>query len=75
MKRDQKEVVVGELEKVFSESGVIVVAEYTGLTVSEMSDLRLKMGDAGGRVRVAKNRLAKIALNGKPNKANGFTFF
>ena len=67
MKRSQKEIVVNELESVFSDSGVIVVAEYTGLTVAEMSDLRLKMSKAGGKVRVAKNRLAKIALNGKPN--------
>ena len=67
MRRDQKEVVVGELEKIFLDSGIIVIAEYKGLTVSEMSDLRLKMSDAGGKVRVAKNRLAKIAVNGKPN--------
>ena len=68
MRRDQKEIVVSELEKVFSDSGVVVIAEYTGLTVSEMSELRLKMSNSGGKVRVAKNSLAKIALNGKPNK-------
>ena len=68
MKRNQKEIVVSELEKVFSDSGMVVVAHYVGLTVAEMSDLRLKMSKAGGNVRVAKNRLAKIALNGKPNE-------
>ena len=31
-----------------------------------MSDLRIKMRAAGGQVRVAKNTLAKIALEGKP---------
>ena len=67
LKREQKENVVSELEKVFSDSGMIVIAEYTGLSVAEMSDLRLRMGEAGGKVRVAKNRLAKIALKGKHN--------
>jgi large subunit ribosomal protein L10 len=31
-----------------------------------MQDLRARMREAGGSVRVAKNRLAKIALEGKP---------
>ncbi len=66
MDRAQKEKVVDELGQVFSEAGVIVVMHYQGLTVAEMSDLRNRMRDAGGRVRVAKNRLAKIALEGKP---------
>ena len=45
-------------------SGSVVVAHYTGLTVAQLSDLRSKMRDAGGTVKVAKNRLAKIALQG-----------
>ena len=68
MKRNQKEIVVSELETVFSESGVVVLAHYAGLTVAEMSDLRLRMAKEGGNVRVAKNRLAKIALKGKHNE-------
>ena len=43
-----------------------MVCHYAGLTVAEMSDLRIQMRDAGGHVRVAKNTLAKIALEGKP---------
>ena len=66
MNRAQKEKVVEELGQIFSEAGVIVVVHYQGLTVAEMSDLRRRMRDAGGRVRVAKNRLARIALEGKP---------
>jgi large subunit ribosomal protein L10 len=64
--RAQKEKVVEELGQIFESSGVVVVAHYTGLTVSEMQDLRARARDAGGSVRVAKNRLAKIALEGKP---------
>jgi large subunit ribosomal protein L10 len=65
--RAQKEKVVEELGQIFESSGVVVVARYEGMTVAQMQDLRAKMRDAGGSVRVAKNRLAKIALEGKPN--------
>merc|ERR1711916_366639 len=64
--RAQKEKVVEELGQIFESSGVEVVAHYTGLTVAEMQDLRARAREAGGSVRVAKNRLAKIALVGKP---------
>jgi large subunit ribosomal protein L10 len=63
--RAQKEAVVAELDQIFTVSGVVVVAHYTGITVSEMSDLRLRMRRVGGAVRVAKNKLVKIALEGK----------
>jgi large subunit ribosomal protein L10 len=64
--RAQKEQVVEELGHVFASSGVVVVAHYAGITVAEMQDLRARMRAAGGSVRVAKNKLAKIALEGKP---------
>ena len=66
MDRAQKEKVVEELGQIFESSGVVVVAHYTGLTVAQMQDLRIRAREAGGAVRVAKNRLAKIALDGKP---------
>lgn len=66
MDRAQKEKVVEELGQVFESSGVVVVAHYAGLTVAEMQDLRGRMRAVGGSVRVAKNKLAKIALQGKP---------
>ncbi|MEM0990370.1 MAG: 50S ribosomal protein L10 [Pseudomonadota bacterium] len=71
MDRAQKEVVVGELGNIFQDSGVVVVAQYAGLSVAEMTDLRNRMREAGGSVRVAKNRLAKIALEGKPCEGMG----
>ena len=66
MDRAQKEKVVEELGQIFASSGVVVVAHYAGITVAEMQDLRAQMREAGGSVRVAKNKLAKIALEGKP---------
>ncbi|MEL7259558.1 MAG: 50S ribosomal protein L10 [Pseudomonadota bacterium] len=66
MDRAQKEKVVEELGQIFESSGVVVVAHYAGLTVTEMQDLRARAREADASVRVAKNRLAKIALDGKP---------
>ncbi len=66
MDRAQKEKVVDELGQIFASSGVVVVAHYAGITVAEMQDLRAKMREVGGSVRVAKNKLAKIALEGNP---------
>ena len=60
--RARKEQVVSELGQIFESSGVVVVAQYAGLTVADMEDFRGRMRVAGGAVRVAKNRLAKIAL-------------
>ena len=67
MDRAQKEKVVEELGQIFESSGVVVVAHYAGMTVAQMQDLRAKMREVQGSVRVAKNTLAKIALEGKPS--------
>jgi large subunit ribosomal protein L10 len=69
--RAKKEKVVEELGQIFESSGVVVVARYEGMTVAQMQDLRARMRDAGGSVRVAKNKLAKIALDGKPGESMG----
>ena len=66
MDRAQKEKVVDELGQIFESSGVVVVARYAGLTVAEMQALRARAREADCGVRVAKNRLAKIALDGMP---------
>ena len=66
MDRAQKEQLVGDLGQIFESSGVVVVSRYEGMTVAEMQDLRAQMREVGGSVRVAKNKLAKIALEGKP---------
>lgn len=66
MDRAQNEQLVEELGQIFEASGVVVVAHHEGMTVAQMQDLRAQMREAGGSVRVAKNRLAKIALDGKP---------
>ena len=64
MDRAAKRELVATLNDVFSNTSVIVVAHYTGLTVADMQKLRAQMKQAGATVKVAKNRLAKIALEG-----------
>ncbi len=64
MERAQKEELVSSLNELFKNTGVVVVAHYAGLTVAQMTELRQKVKEAGGEVKVAKNRLAKRALGG-----------
>ncbi len=64
MDRSQKADLVAELKQVFTETSVVVVTRNLGLSVAQSTDLRLKMRDAGAQFKVAKNRLALIALEG-----------
>lgn len=64
MDRAEKRELVTSLNDAFKDAGSVVVAHYAGITVAQMNDLRVKMRSAGGTVKVAKNRLAKIALQG-----------
>jgi large subunit ribosomal protein L10 len=64
VERAEKKELVATLNRVFTTSGVIVVAHNKGLTVNQVNDLRNRMAQAGATVKVAKNRLAKLALDG-----------
>ncbi len=64
MERAEKREFVASMNEVFSNAGAVVVAHYSGITVAQMSTLRAQMKEAGGTVKVAKNRLAKLALEG-----------
>jgi large subunit ribosomal protein L10 len=62
--RAEKSELVADLGGIFKTTNVVVVAHYSGLTVAQMQTLRRQMKQAGAQVKVAKNRLAKIALEG-----------
>lgn len=64
MERAAKKEAVQSLKDTFESVGVAVVAHYSGLTVAQMQILRKQMKQAGASVKVSKNRLAKIALEG-----------
>jgi large subunit ribosomal protein L10 len=62
--RAEKSELVTTLNQVFKDTGTVIVARYSGLSVAEMTAFRARMRDAGAGVKVAKNRLAKLALKG-----------
>ena len=64
MDRAQKQEMVSSLNQIFAAAEVVVVTHYSGLTVSEMTDLRNRLREAGANFKVTKNRLARLALEG-----------
>ena len=66
MKREQKQELVSELKNIFSSANLVVVVLNKGLTVADVTELRNNVLKDGAGYRVAKNRLAKLALAGTP---------
>ncbi len=64
MDRTEKHAFVASLAAVFADTSMVVVTRPSGLTVAEATDLRRRMRAAGATYRVAKNRLASLALQG-----------
>jgi large subunit ribosomal protein L10 len=62
--RIEKREFVAELSAVFADASMVVVTRNEGLTVADVTDLRRKMRAAGASFKVAKNRLALLALHG-----------
>lgn len=67
MERAEKRELVSSLQSAFAGAGSIVVAQNAGLTVANLETLRTQMRQAGGSVKIAKNRLAKLALKDTDN--------
>ena len=63
MKRSEKKDFVSKLRDEFSNSSSIIVAQYSGLTVSESENLRKEMRKNGAKFKVTKNRLTKLAIS------------
>jgi large subunit ribosomal protein L10 len=66
MNRSEKAEAVTQLNAALSEAASVVIVRNLGLTVAQSTVLRQQMRDAGASYKVAKNRLAKIALDGTP---------
>jgi large subunit ribosomal protein L10 len=62
MDRSQKAESVASLNAVFNEVGVVVITRNLGMSVAQSTALRTKMREAGATFKVAKNRLAKLAI-------------
>lgn len=64
MNREEKADLLNELNALFSDSEVVVVSHYKGLTVKEVSELRDNIRKIGAGFRVTKNRITRLALKG-----------
>jgi large subunit ribosomal protein L10 len=72
--RAAKSELVTSLNAVLKDTGLVVVAHYAGMTVAQLTDYRKRVKEAGGKVKVAKNRLAKLALKDTSYEAIGDLF-
>ena len=64
MKRHQKQAAIENLEARFSRSQAAFLVNYQGMSVTQLKTLRFALSDKGGSLKVAKNRLARLALKG-----------
>jgi large subunit ribosomal protein L10 len=74
MDRAQKAEWIGELKSILNDSGAVVVTHYMGLTVAEMTDLRLRLRKEGAALQVVKNTLVQKALEGAAGEAGDALF-
>jgi large subunit ribosomal protein L10 len=63
---DEKKAVVAEVSTQVAKAQAIIIAEYRGLGVGNMTKLRAKARESGIYFRVLKNSLARRAINGTP---------
>ena len=64
LRLEQKQQIVAEVNEIAASALSAVVADYRGLTVAEMTDMRSKARESGVYLRVVRNTLAKRALEG-----------
>jgi len=64
MNRQQKEAIVEEFNNMFAQSKASFLVDYKGLSVQGMISLRKSLRERGGKLRVTKARLMKIAADG-----------
>jgi large subunit ribosomal protein L10 len=64
LRLDQKQQIVAEVNEVAASALSAVIADYRGLTVAEMTEMRVKARESGVYLRVVRNTLAKRAVEG-----------
>lgn len=62
MNRDEKAAIVAELNDSFTRAKFSVVADYCGLTVSDLEKIRRDLRDTSSEIRIAKNTLLRLAV-------------
>jgi len=73
--KEQKEQIVAKYVEKFSKSQALILADYRGMTVANLTSLRSRLRESGNSFLVVKNTLARIALEraGKPVPSDVFT--
>jgi large subunit ribosomal protein L10 len=74
MDRAEKQVSIETLKGVFADAGAVVVTHNLGLTVAELTDLRLRLRKEGASLKVVKNTLVQKALDGAIGEAANSLF-
>tara|TARA_B100001027_G_scaffold17394_1_gene10433 strand:- start:369 stop:875 length:507 start_codon:yes stop_codon:yes gene_type:complete len=69
MNREQKELFVQNLKSIITENSLVLVFHYRGMSVTDMTDLRVQSFNSGCNIKVTKNRLTKLALEGSDKAA------
>jgi len=64
MDRAEKQAQIDALKDVFGQAGAVIVTHNLGLTVAEMTDLRLRLRAQGAALKVVKNTLVQKAIAG-----------
>ena len=74
MNRDQKEIFIKNIKNIVDDNSLILVFHYRGMSMNEMTDLRVQSFNSGCNIKVTNNRLAKLALK-ETNKVDLSDFF
>ena len=69
MNREQKESFVQNLKSIIAENSLVLVFHYRGMSMTDMTDLRVQSFNSGCNIKVTKNRLTKLALEGSDKAA------
>ena len=69
MNREQKESFVQNLKSIIADNSLVLVFHYRGMSMTDMTDLRVQSFNSGCNIKVTKNRLTKLALEGSDKAA------
>ena len=61
--KDKKNTLVADLTKLFTDSNLVAYAQYQGMTVAELQELRKLARESGVKIKVVKNRLVRVAMS------------
>jgi large subunit ribosomal protein L10 len=68
MNKEDKKTYIEEMKKNFSSNEAIMIAQYQGLNVLELDELRKQLREKGILFKITKNRITKIAIKDSPVK-------